>query len=43
MENKITTDQLIQDFTNQFRVITLGGVAMIAHGLSRNTYAMDIW
>jgi hypothetical protein len=26
-----------------FRVVTLGGVAVITHGLSRNTHDLDVW
>ncbi len=43
MENSPNADELIQLLARHFRVITLGGVAVISHGLSRNTYDADIW
>ena len=43
MENTATADGLIQLLTNRSRVITLGGVAVISHGLNRNTHDADIW
>lgn len=43
MEDTATADGLIQLLASRFRVITLGGVAVISHGLSRNTYDADIW
>lgn len=43
MENIATADGLIQLLASRFRVITLGGIAVISHGLNRNTYDADIW
>ena len=37
------TDILVRRFTSEKRVIVLGGLAVIAHGLSRSTYDGDIW
>jgi hypothetical protein len=38
-----TTDNLIRALAAEFRVLSLGGIAIIATGLSRNTYGTDIW
>lgn len=43
MEDTPTSDRLIQLLACHFKVITLGGVAVISHGLNRNTYDADIW
>lgn len=43
MENTATADKLIELLAGRFRVVTLGGVAVISHGLNRNTYDADIW
>jgi hypothetical protein len=43
MERKAKTDDLIRQLASEFRVMTLGGAAVIAHGLNRNTYDADIW
>jgi len=43
MENTATADGLIEVLSDRFRVVTLGGVAVISHGLNRNTYDADIW
>lgn len=43
MENKPTTVDFIEKLSESNRVITLGGVAVIAHGLDRNTLDADIW
>lgn len=43
MGTKTTSDDLIRRLALEFRVVTLGGVAVIATGLSRNTYDADIW
>ncbi len=43
MENTATADKLIGLLAGRFKVITLGGVAVISHGLNRNTYDADIW
>jgi hypothetical protein len=37
------TDQFIRLLTQRHRVIVLGGLAVIGHGLSRATYDGDIW
>lgn len=38
-----TSDDLIRLLAGEFRVVTLGGVAVIATGLSRNTFDADVW
>lgn len=43
MEHSLTTDDLIRALSTRRRIITLGGVAVISHGLSRNTFDVDIW
>jgi hypothetical protein len=43
MGAKTTSDDIIRGLATEFRVVTLGGVAVIATGLSRNTYDADIW
>jgi hypothetical protein len=43
METSVTADALIRALAREFRVVSLGGVAVIAHGLDRNTHAADIW
>lgn len=43
MENAKTTAEVILHLAGIFRVVTLGGVAVISHGLNRNTYDADIW
>lgn len=43
MENQNTDADLIRELVGRCRVLTLGGVAVISHGLSRNTYDADIW
>ncbi len=37
------TDRFVRQLTSRYRVIVLGGLAVIAHGLSRATYDGDIW
>ena len=37
------TDRFIRQLTQRHRVVVLGGLAVIAHGLSRSTYDGDIW
>lgn len=37
------TDSFVKLLTREHRVIVLGGLAVIAHGLSRSTYDGDIW
>lgn len=43
MEAPPTTAGLIEALASRFKVVTLGGVAVISHGLNRNTYDADIW
>ena len=43
MENCLTADDLIQVLVRRFRVLALGGVAVIAHGFGRNTHDADVW
>ena len=43
MGTQTESDELIRRLAGEFRVLTLGGLAVIATGLSRNTYDADIW
>ncbi len=43
MEDPHTSDFLVRLLAKEMRVVTLGGIAVISHGLSRNTYDADIW
>ncbi|MGI8436214.1 MAG: hypothetical protein ACR2NX_04835 [Chthoniobacterales bacterium] len=43
MGDSNTSDGLIRHLAEKLRVVTLGGVAVIAHGLSRNTHDVDVW
>jgi hypothetical protein len=43
MEDSLTSDDLTQVLVRHFRVLALGGVAVIAHGFGRNTHHADIW
>lgn len=43
MGAQANSDEIIRRLAGEFRVMTLGGVAVIASGLSRNTYDADIW
>lgn len=43
MGAKGSSDEIIRLLAGDFRVMTLGGVAVIASGLSRNTFDADIW
>jgi len=36
-------DDIVRRLATSYRVMTLGGVAVIAHGLSRNTHDLDVW
>jgi hypothetical protein len=36
-------DELVRQVASRYRVVTLGGVAVITHGLSRNTHDLDVW
>ena len=40
---EMKTDHFIKHLTQNHRVVVLGGLAVIAHGLSRSTYDADIW
>ncbi len=37
------TNRFIRTLTDRHRVVVLGGLAVIAHGLSRSTYDGDVW
>jgi hypothetical protein len=43
MENPSATERLIRQIAERCRVLSLGGLAVISHGLSRNTHDADIW
>lgn len=43
MGAQTNSDEIIRQLAGEFRVMTLGGVAVIASGLSRNTFDADIW
>jgi hypothetical protein len=43
MGAEMTSDGMISRLAGEFRVLTLGGLAVIATGLSRNTFDADIW
>jgi hypothetical protein len=43
MEKKITANELIERFARRTRVLVLGGIAVISHGMSRNTCDVDVW
>jgi hypothetical protein len=43
MGSQANSDQIIRLLAGEFRVMTLGGAAVIASGLSRNTFDADIW
>lgn len=43
MGAQTNSDEIIRRLAGNFRVMTLGGVAVIASGLSRNTFDADIW
>lgn len=36
-------DEIVYRLAAGHRVVTLGGVAVITHGLSRNTHDLDVW
>ena len=36
-------DDIARRLAASYRVVTLGGVAVITHGLSRNTHDLDVW
>lgn len=43
MENRTDSDRLIHEIAASCRVLALGGLAVISHGLGRNTHDADIW
>ena len=43
MGAQANSDEVIKRLAGEFRVMTLGGLAVIASGLSRNTFDADIW
>jgi len=43
MEPALTTESLTQELAATHRVILLGGLAVISHGLERMTYDADVW
>ncbi len=43
MRKKQTADEIVRQLASRHRVVTLGGVAVISHGLSRNTHDLDVW
>jgi len=43
MEIKRLAEDLVRQLALRFRIVTLGGVAVITHGLSRNTHDLDVW
>ena len=38
-----TVQTFIDSLTSRYRVVVLGGLAVIAHGYSRHTQDADIW
>jgi hypothetical protein len=43
MGTKTESDEVVRRLAEEFRVLTLGGLAVIVTGLSRNTYDAGIW
>ncbi|MDP1591176.1 MAG: hypothetical protein Q8M07_25705 [Prosthecobacter sp.] len=43
METRLSTDDFTRELASRHRVLLLGGMAIIAHGLSRPTKDSDIW
>lgn len=43
METRLSTDDFTSELARRHRVLLLGGMAIIAHGLSRPTRDSDIW
>ena len=43
MGSQKSSDEIIHQLAGEFRVLTLGGVAIIASGLSRIIFDADIW
>ena len=43
MANPLTTAKLIEKLAARNRVVLLGGLAVVSHGLSRPTYDADVW
>ena len=38
-----TVEKFLESLTENFRIILLGGLAVVAHGLPRTTKDADIW
>lgn len=43
MEKKRLAEDVVRQLALRFRVVILGGIAVITHGLSRNTHDLDVW
>ncbi len=43
MEKRVFTDDFVRKLASQYRVVMLGGMAVIAHGFDRPTKDSDIW
>ncbi len=43
MAGQQLADDIVRQLASRFRVVTLGGVAVITHGLSRNTHDLNVW
>jgi hypothetical protein len=43
MANSISSADLIQRLASKNRVVLLGGLAVVSHGLSRPTFDADVW
>ena len=43
MAEQQLADDLVRRLAASYRVVTLGGVAVITHGLRRNTHDLDVW
>lgn len=43
METRLSADDFIRELSGRYRVLLLGGMAIIAHGLTRPTKDSDIW
>ncbi len=43
METSLSTDDFVRELARRHRVLMLGGMAIIAHGLSRPTKDSDVW
>jgi hypothetical protein len=43
MAEQPIADDIVRRLAASYRVVTLGGIAVITHGLSRNTHDVDVW